>query len=203
LRAAGIPVAEGWKEKYGGLEVSEAKRLRAAVLESEEEKSMNSALLMLRLVMGLGIAAHGAQKLFGWFGGGGINGTGTFFDGIGFTPGSRFAVVAGLGEFLGGLLLAIGFLGPIGPALILSVMLAAIFSVHKGHGFFAVTNGAELPILYIVGALTVAWAGAGQYSLDHLVGLDSALLPSVTRVVLAFGVLGALGSLALRWCASQ
>ena len=177
MRAAGTPVAEGWKEKYGGLEVSEAKRLRAAALKSEVEKSMNSALLILRLVMGLGIAAHGAQKLFGWFGGGGINGTGRFFEDVGSRPGSRFAVAAGLGEFLGGLLLVFGFLGPIGPALILSVMLAAIFSVHKGHGFFAVTNGAELPILYIVGALTVACAGAGQYSLDHVVGLDSALSP--------------------------
>src|SRR5712692_1225944 len=167
---------------------------------------MNAALLILRLVGGLGIAAQGAQTVsytYSWFGGGGINGTGAFFESIGFRPGSRFAVVAGLGEFLGGLLLALGFLGPIGPALILSVMLAAIFSVHKGHGFIAVTNGAESPILYNIGALTVAFAGAGQYSLDRVVGLDSALPPMVTRVVLAFGVLGALGSLAVQWCLSQ
>src|SRR5262245_23073466 len=98
---------------------------------------MNTALLVLRLIIGLGFAAHGSQKLFGWFGGYGISGTGAFFESIGFRPGSRFALAAGSGEFLGGVLLSLGFLGPIGPMLMVSVMLVAILTVHWGHGFFA------------------------------------------------------------------
>lgn len=159
---------------------------------------MNIATLILRSVMGLGIASHGAQKLFGWFGGGGIKGTGAFFENIGFRPGNPFSLAGGLGEFLGGVLLAVGFLGPVGPALILSVMLVAIFTVHKGHGFFAMNNGAELPILYITAASVIAVVGPGQYSLDDLFDLDAALPKTANWVVLAFAVLGALGSLALR-----
>jgi putative oxidoreductase len=101
---------------------------------------MNTGLLILRLVMGLAMAAHGSQKLFGWFGGGGITGTGAFLESIGFRPGSRFALMAGLSEFFGGFLLALGFMGPVGPALMVSVMLIAIVTVHLGHGFFASNN---------------------------------------------------------------
>ena len=105
---------------------------------------MNEGLLLARLVFGLVMAAHGAQKLFGWFGGYGIAGTGNFFESIGFRPGRLFAALAGLGEFGGGLLLALGFLGPIGPALILSVMIVAAVSVHWGKGLFSTTNGIEV-----------------------------------------------------------
>lgn len=159
---------------------------------------MNSALFILRMVLGLGLASHGAQKLFGWFGGGGIGGTGVFLESIGFRPGIRFALVAGLGEFLGGLLLAAGFLGPIGPALIVSVMLVAILTVHKGHGFFAFNNGAELPIVYSTGAVAVALAGPGYYSIDHAIGFDSSFSEVAITIILACGVLGALVSLAVR-----
>ena len=159
---------------------------------------MDAARLILRLVMGLGIASHGSQKLFGWFGGGGINGTGAFFENIGFRPGGRFAIAAGLGEFLGGLLFALGFLGPVGPALMISVMLVAILTVHKGHGFFTQNGGAELPILYITGAVTVALAGPGQYSIDHALGLDLVVPDVAVWIILGFGVLGALGAVALR-----
>src|SRR5215469_16862735 len=156
---------------------------------------MNAALLVLRLVVGLGFAAHGTQKLFGWFGGGGINGTGAFFESIGFRPGKRFALAAGSGEFLGGLLLALGFLGPVGPALMISVMLVAILTVHKGHGFFTQNGGSELPILNITGALTVAIAGPGQFSIDQVLGLDRVVTELAVAVILACGVLGALGAL--------
>ncbi|HJR53007.1 MAG TPA: DoxX family membrane protein, partial [Gemmatimonadota bacterium] len=91
---------------------------------------MSAALLILRLVLGLGLAAHGAQKLFGWFGGHGLAGTGGFFEGLGFRPGKAFAVLAGLGEFGGGILLALGLGGPLGPAVVVLVMLVAIGSVH-------------------------------------------------------------------------
>ena len=159
---------------------------------------MNAALLILRMVLGLGLASHGSQKLFGWFGGGGIGGTGVFLESIGFRPGSRFALAAGLGEFLGGLLLACGFLGPIGPALIVSVMLVATLTVHKGHGFFAFSNGPELPIIYITGAVAIALAGSGYYSIDHALGLDSSFSEVAITIILACGVLGALASLAVR-----
>lgn len=97
-----------------------------------------------------------------------------------------------------GLLLACGFLGPIGPALIVSVMLVAILTVHKGHGFFAFSNGPELPIIYITGAVAVALAGSGYYSIDHALGLDSSFSEVAVTIILACGVLGALASLAVR-----
>ena len=98
---------------------------------------MDIALLVVRAILGLGIAAHGAQKLFGWFGGYGLAGTGGFFEGIGFRPGRAFALLAGLGEFGGGLLTLLGLGGALGPALIVLVMLTAIFTVHVKNGFFA------------------------------------------------------------------
>src|SRR5262249_53716633 len=104
---------------------------------------MNTALLILRLVTGLAMAAHGTQKVFGWVGGEGVRGIGLFMQSIGFRPGNLFAISAGLGEFLGGLLLALGFLNPMGSALMIAVMLVAVFTYHKGHGFFTMTNGPE------------------------------------------------------------
>src|SRR5881394_2627131 len=100
-------------------------------------------LLVLRVVLGLIFAAHGSQKLFGWFGGYGLAGTGGFMESLGFRPGKTFATAAGLSEFSGGLLLALGFLGPVGPALILSVMVVAVITVHAKNGFFVSNNGIE------------------------------------------------------------
>jgi putative oxidoreductase len=77
-------------------------------------------------------------------------------------------------------------------------MLVAILTVHKGHGFFAMSNGVELPVLYITGALAVAFAGPGLYSLDHLLGLDTAIPPVATWIALTVGVAGAFGNLAAR-----
>ena len=159
---------------------------------------MNTALLILRLVLGMAMAAHGSQRLFGWFGGYGLKGTGAFFQSIGFRPGIRFALAAGLTEFLSGLLVALGLGGPIGPALMASVMLVGIVTVHAGHGFFAATNGVELPLLYLTGAVAVAFAGSGQYSLDHMIGLDSVFPQVASLIALALGVLGALAKVTAR-----
>jgi putative oxidoreductase len=101
---------------------------------------MSVALLIVRLILGLGLAAHGSQKLFGWFGGHGLDGTGGFFENLGFRPGEMFASMAGLGETAGGLLTVLGLGGALGPVLIVLVMLVAIGSVHINKGFF-VTNG--------------------------------------------------------------
>src|SRR5256885_14909493 len=127
-------------------------------------------LLLARVVIGLLMAAHGAQKFFGWFGGYGLNATGEFLAQLGFQPGRAFAAVASVSEIVSGLLVAFGLLGPIGPALMLSLMIVAAITVHWEHGLFAMTNGIELPLLYGVVAFALATTGFGQYSLDAWLG---------------------------------
>jgi putative oxidoreductase len=152
---------------------------------------MDAALLFVRLVVGLAIAAHGAQKLFGWFGGYGLAGTGGFFEGIGFRPGQVFAFFAGLGEAGGGLLMALGLGGALGPAVIVMVMLVAIFSVHISKGFWAVNGGWELNAAYIASAVAIAYVGNGAYALDRALGFDvlsstqAATILMIAAVVLA------------------
>src|SRR5262245_13034197 len=98
---------------------------------------MDAGLLLARVVLGLLMACHGSQKLFGWFGGHGIAGTGGFFESLGFRPGRFFAAAAGTTEFTGGLLVASGLLGPLGPAMIVATMIVAMATVHWAHGVFA------------------------------------------------------------------
>ena len=133
---------------------------------------MSVAFLIVRLILGLGVASHGAQKLLGWFGGGGLAGTGDFFESLGFRPGKLFALMAGLGEMTGGLLTALGLGGALGPILIVVVMLVAIGSVHYPKGFFNSNGGWELPAANIAASLAVAFHGNGTYSLDHVFGLQ-------------------------------
>ena len=158
----------------------------------------NFGLLIIRLVFGLSVAAHGAQKLFGWFGGYGIAGTGGFMESLGFRPGKTFATASGLGEVFGGLLFALGFLGAVGPALMLSVMLVASIAVHRKNGFFTSNNGFELPLLYAVGGIGISLTGPGLYSVDAVLGNDRMLTPQMTWIFLALGVIGGIGNLALR-----
>jgi len=159
---------------------------------------MDTALLIARLFVGLGLAAHGAQKLFGWFGGGGVNKTGEFFVKLGWNQGRFFATGAGLGEFAGGTLVALGFLGPIGPALMILVMLVAALTVHIHNGFFLAKNGWEVPMQYAMGALLLAFTGPGEYSLDYLLGLEWPSSPRMVWVVIAGAVVIALINVALR-----
>ncbi len=164
--------------------------------------ALNSGLLLTRIVLGAGIAAHGAQKLFGWFGGYGIRGTGGFFESLGFRPGAAFALAAGLGELGGGLLLALGFLGPVGPALVVTVMVAAMLAAHRGHGFFASENGIELPLVYAAGAAVFAFSGYGGYALDAPLGLQGLRRPEAAWIALALAVVLGLATNALRRPAS-
>jgi putative oxidoreductase len=165
--------------------------------------TLSTGLLVARLVFGLLMAGHGTQKLFGWFGGYGLAGTGGFFEGLGFRPGRVFAAAASLSEITGGLLLALGFLGPVGPALIISVMLVAAISVHWQNGLFASSNGIELPLLYAAGAISLALTGPGLFSLDALLGLQSLWTPGIVWAAIAIGVVGGVANLALRRSATQ
>lgn len=163
---------------------------------------MSEGLLIARLILGLGLASHGAQKLFGWFGGHGLEGTGGYFEKLGFRPGKRFALAAGLGELGGGLLVALGFLGTIGPALVMTVMLTAMLTEHRGHGFFAMNNGVELPLLYATGALFVAFGGPGVVSLDAILGLAWLWTSTYAWIAIGVAVVLAAGNLAMRRPAS-
>jgi putative oxidoreductase len=156
------------------------------------------ALLIVRLIVGLGIAAHGAQKLFGWFGGYGLAGTGGFFEGLGFRPGRIFALLAGLGEFVAGLLIALGLFGAIGPALLVIVMVTAIGSVHWSKGFWQANGGWELNSMYVAGALALAFAGFGAYSLDHVFNLDVLGTSTERWITIGAGFIIGLLNLALR-----
>lgn len=145
---------------------------------------MDTGLLLGRLVFGLLMAAHGSQKLFGWFGGHGLTGTAGFFETIGFRPGRLFATLAGTAEVGSGLLVALGLLGPVGPALMLSVMIVAS-SMHWGNGVFAMNNGVEVPLLYGTGAVSLALIGPGAYSLDAFLGVTALFTPMITWTTLA------------------
>jgi putative oxidoreductase len=137
--------------------------------------TVDAALLIIRVIAGLLFAGHGAQKLFGWFGGNGLRGTGGFFEeNLGLSPGRAHAGAAGFNEFAGGLLLAFGLFTPIAAALIIATMTAAVFTVHAKNGPWVADNGWELNALYGVIGFAVAGIGAGTISLDNALGLDIA-----------------------------
>jgi putative oxidoreductase len=133
---------------------------------------MNVGLLFLRIVLGALLIGHGTQKLFGWFGGGGVRGTGQHFGSLRFRHAEIHAVIAGLGEAGGGLLLALGLLTPLGAVGVIGVMLTAIVTVHLSKGIWNTNGGYELPLLNAAVALTLVSTGPGRYSLDHLIGWD-------------------------------
>jgi putative oxidoreductase len=138
---------------------------------------MDIGLLLLRLTVGLTLAAHGTQKLFGWFGGPGLDGTGKGMEMLGFLPGRRHALMAGLTEVGGGLLLALGLITPLAASVVFAVMLVAGVSAHIKRGFFLTNGGYEYTLILGVSGLSVAFTGPGRLSLDALVGLhlDGAL----------------------------
>lgn len=159
---------------------------------------MDVGVLIGRVVFGLLLAGHGAQKLFGWFGGYGLERTGGFLESLGFRPGRVFAAAAGVSEVVGGLLTAFGLFGPIGPALIVSVMIVAAATVHWPHGVFAQNNGIELPLLYGATGAALALTGPGLLSLDALFGLTAFGSASFAWIALAIGVLSGFANLTLR-----
>ncbi|MFJ9338806.1 DoxX family membrane protein [Streptomyces sp. NPDC101733] len=127
------------------------------------------ALLALRTGTGAVLMAHGTQKLFGWFGGGGLEGTGAAMEHMGFTPGRQSALAAGLGEAGGGALLALGLVTPAAGAAAAGAMAGAV-AVHAPAGFFAQGGGFEYPAFLGFTAAAIGLAGPGRYSLDHATG---------------------------------
>ncbi|TVY08419.1 DoxX family protein [Paenibacillus cremeus] len=126
---------------------------------------MDYGLLLIRLIIGLTFMGHGAQKLFGWFGGYGIKGTGQWLDSIGMKPGALMALVAGLSELLGGFFFASGWLTVIGAVLIVLTMLMAIVKVHAKNGFWVTAGGMEYNVVLIAAAIGVALIGPGALAL--------------------------------------
>jgi len=131
---------------------------------------MHVGLLLLRLVVGAVMAAHGGQKLFGWFGGPGLQRTGGFMESLGFRPGPPHAALLGCTELGSGVLLAAGLLTPLGAAAVVGVMVAAVATVHWPNGFFAGDGGYEFNLVLGAAALLVAFTGPGDWSVDHVVG---------------------------------
>lgn len=131
---------------------------------------MSYGILILRVVLGSIMAAHGSQKLFGWFGGGGPNGTANSFAQLGYRPALLLAVGAGTAELGGGVLIAFGLLTPLAAAAIAIVMLNAIVAVHWRNGFFTANGGYEFNLLVLTAAVATAAMGPGRFSLDNLYG---------------------------------
>src|SRR6266571_66025 len=146
--------------------------------------TLSLGLLILRLVAGLTLAAHGVQKLFGWFGGSGFTKTAQGMQKQGFKPAWFWTSLTILGEVGGGLSLAFGFLTPLGAAGAVGAMFMAIVKVHWKHGFWNRDHGLEFPLQLLVSSLAIGLVGPGSYSLDALFGIA---LPQA----LLFGVLAA------------
>ncbi|QYJ92341.1 DoxX family protein [Shewanella spartinae] len=125
------------------------------------------APLVLRLPLGLIFAAHGAQKLFGWFGGYGLEGTGQWMASVGFEPGYLMALLAGSAEFFGGLALVLGLLTRPAAALTAFTMAVAM-TLHVGNGLFVSNNGYEFALILLAASLSLAVQGGGRYSVDKL-----------------------------------
>ncbi|QHW31245.1 DoxX family protein [Paenibacillus rhizovicinus] len=125
---------------------------------------MSLGLLIIRLAVGLTLAGHGAQKLFGWFGGFGLKATGSWMDSMGIRPGLVVALLAGLAELTGGLLFSLGLGLPLAATLIVLPMLGAIAAVHIRHGYWVRQNGIEYNVIIIAAAVGIALVGAGDYA---------------------------------------
>jgi putative oxidoreductase len=129
--------------------------------------SNDTAPLVLRVLVGIIFAAHGSQKLFGWFGGYGLTGTGQFFDSLGLHPGALMALVAGLAEFLGGVALVLGLLVRPAGAVTAFTMLVAILSVHMSKGFFVDKGGIEYALALFAASSSLVFSGGGRASVDR------------------------------------
>ena len=133
---------------------------------------MKLGLTLLRTIVGLLFVGHGTQKLFGWFGGHGPEGTGQFFESLGLRPGRKHAMAAGAAEAGGGALLTLGFLTPAAAAAIIGTMATAIRTVHLKNGPWVTNGGFEYNASLIAIMIALADLGPGDFSLDHALGIE-------------------------------
>jgi putative oxidoreductase len=154
---------------------------------------MKIGRLLLRLTVGGFFFGHGTQKLFGWFGGHGIDATANMFESMGMRPGRRNAVAAGVAEAAGGAALAQGFATPLAAGALTSVMLTAIHRVHLKNGPWATNGGYEYNAVLIAAVLALAEVGPGELSLDHALGIERSG-PGAALAAAAIGVAGAVGA---------
>ncbi|WP_440465138.1 DoxX family protein [Psychrobacter sp. ASPA161_6] len=140
--------------------------MKTSILHKALLSNAGAAALILRVPIGLILAAHGAQKLFGWFGGNGLAGTAQWLSSMGMEPGLLMAILAGGAEFFGGLALVLGLLTRPAALVAAFTMLVAIFSVHIGNGLFAADGGYEYALVLMVALLALAVQGGGSLSMD-------------------------------------
>ncbi|MBV9309428.1 MAG: DoxX family protein [Solirubrobacterales bacterium] len=154
---------------------------------------MHLGLLVLRLVVGLLFVGHGAQKLFGVWGGHGLKGTAGFFESIGLKPGQLHATAAAVFEFVGGLLLALGLFTPVASLVLIATMTAAVITVHYAKGLWNTGGGYEFNLVLVASVFALAAVGPGNWSLDHALTVsDHGVLWAIGALVL--GVLGGVGA---------
>jgi putative oxidoreductase len=158
---------------------------------------LSLGLLILRVVVGLTMAAHGAQKLFGWWGGTGIAGWAQMVTKLRIRPATPWAWIAALSEFGGGLLFALGLLSPLGSLAIAGTMIIAIATVHWANGFWAGKRGYEFNLTLLASVIAVALAGPGTYSLDQALGIHLPE-PAILIVGIIAVVVGSAATLASR-----
>jgi putative oxidoreductase len=135
---------------------------------------MEIGLLVIRVVVGALLVGHGSQKLFGWFGGYGLKGTGGYMESFGLRPGPLFAFAAGAAELTGGLLFGTGLLTPLAATMVASTMIVAARTDHAGKGVWIYNGGFEYVLTNAAIVIGVAFAGAGAWSLDNAIGWDVA-----------------------------
>ena len=127
-------------------------------------------LTVVRILVGIIFVAHGSHKLFGAFGGYGLEGTGQYMESLGLTPGYLMALLSGSAEFFGGLGLVVGLLARPAAVVLAATLVVAIFSVHISHGLFMANNGYEFALALLGGVVAVLIEGAGKFSLDRQIG---------------------------------
>lgn len=142
--------------------------MNAALIQKLLQTHDSVGALALRIPAGVILMAHGAQKLFGWFGGYGLEGTGQWMASIGLQPGYLMALLAGSAEFFGGLALLIGLLTRPAGLVAAFTMLVALFTVHFEHGLFMANNGYEFALALLAITLALAIQGGGRFSLDRV-----------------------------------
>ena len=156
-------------------------------------RTVKIARLLLRVIVGGFFVGHGTQKLFGWFGGQGLEATAQGFEHLGMRPGRRNAIAAGVAEAGGGAALALGFATPLAASVLTATMLTAINRVHLKNGPWAGNGGYEYNVVLIAAVLALVEAGPGPVSLDASLGLERSG-PEWALAALAAGVAGAVGA---------